>query len=135
MGLEENKALVRRYVQQVINRHDVGALEAHVALDIQLFPPQAGRPPGIAGHRALLQSLFSGFPDLRLDITAIVAEGDQVMFTWTAEATHAGAFAGLAPTHRTLRPLGADYVRIADGKIAELAIYSNLAHLIGLPAA
>ncbi len=135
MGLETNKALVRRYIQQVINRHDVGALDAHVAAGIELFPPQAGRPPGIAGHRALLQSLFTGFPDIRLDITTIVAEGDQVMFTWTAEGTHTGTFAGVAPTHRTLRPFGADYVRVVDGKIAELAIYSNLAHLLGLPAA
>lgn len=135
MGGEQHKALVRRYVEEVINRHDVGALDTFVSPDIRLF--LQGRPaqlPGIAGHRALLGELFSGFPELRLAVVATVAEGDHVMFTWTAEATHAGPFAGLAPTQRTHRPVGADYVRIADGKIVELAIYSNLAHLLGLPA-
>ncbi|MGD9764031.1 MAG: ester cyclase [Candidatus Binatia bacterium] len=135
MGLEENKAVVRRYIEQVVNRHDIGALDALVSPDIKLSPVMPGRAAGIAGHRELLRALFTGFPDIRLDVIAMVAEHDQVLFTWTAELTHTGPFAGLAPTGKSHKPTGADYVRVADGKIAELSIYSNLGHLLGLPAA
>ena len=66
-----------------------------------------------AGFRA-------AFPDVRLEIEALVAEDDVVVARWTMSGTHTGVWGDVAATGRKVRFTGVNFFRIADGKIAEM---------------
>ena len=58
---------------------------------------------GHAGARAFYTELFAAFPDNRFSLTDIVIGPQGVFEAVTLDATHEGAFAGLAPTGRRVR--------------------------------
>jgi predicted ester cyclase len=62
---------------------------------------------------------IAAFPDMRVPIEDVVAEGDKVAVRWALEATHQGAFLGILPTGKRIRMNGISILRPADGKIAE----------------
>jgi hypothetical protein len=83
---EENKALVRRLVNEVINGGDMELLDELCA------PELAPR------MRRLFGSFRSAFPDWREEIVELVAEGDRVAGRFRCYGTHRGEFMGAAPT-------------------------------------
>ncbi len=118
MVIEENKALVRRFVEDVIN----GSRPA--ALDEFLSESYAYHAPGmeIAGSQGLRQvfaMLRSAFPDWREDIEDLIAEGDRVVFRVTGRGTHRGEFQGIPPSGRPVTVSDTDIVRIEEGRLAE----------------
>jgi predicted ester cyclase len=60
------------------------------------------------------------FPDMRLEVEALVADGDLVAARWTISGTHTGAWGDVAPTGRSVRFSGVNFFRIADEQIAEI---------------
>jgi steroid delta-isomerase-like uncharacterized protein len=118
MGVEENKAVVRRY-QEAYNRNDMEALKGLVAQDLishNLIPGLgSGLAGGVAAHRAVLRS----FPDVQTTIEQLVAEGDTVVMRFTTRGTHRGRFGRLEPTGKTFSIDGVSIFRLADGKIVE----------------
>ena len=84
--LEENKALVRRLVDEVINAGDMDLLD-------ELFAPELA-----PRMRRLFGSFRSAFPDWREEIVELVAEGDRVAGRFKCYGTHRGEFLGAAPT-------------------------------------
>ncbi|HEX2092698.1 MAG TPA: ester cyclase, partial [Longimicrobiaceae bacterium] len=63
--------------------------------------------------------LHAGFPDMRLEEEAVVAEGDLVASRWTVSGTHTGPFAGLPPSGNRFSITGMSFYRVVDGKIVE----------------
>jgi predicted ester cyclase len=61
-----------------------------------------------------------GFPDVRITIEQMIAEGDSVAFRFILRGTHLGTFAGSPPTGKEDVLTGSDFIRIADGKMVEL---------------
>jgi steroid delta-isomerase-like uncharacterized protein len=115
---EHNKALMRRAVEEVWNRGNVGALEELVASDFVIHAPQA-EIHGRAGARQYLAMLRAAFPDIHFTIEDQFADGDRVMTRRTARGTHKGAFQGIPPTNKQVRLAGTDIDRFADGKVVE----------------
>jgi len=142
----ENKALIQRLYDQVINQRDVGALpdyfshargggtcqavsaERLVSNPLQpgarLVPPSNARAHGQETGEPELNALvdftshmLSAFPDLLINIDSMVAEGDAVVVHWSARGTHIGDFLGMAPTHRVIPFASTDYFFFEDGKI------------------
>ena len=74
------------------------------------------------------------FPDLRMQIERLIAEGDWVTALWTFRGTHtAGGYAGLPATGTPIEMRGITIWRIVDGKIRdewssfdELGAYSQV---------
>lgn len=116
--LDENKALVRRYYDQVMG--DLAEIESLVASDFvdHHFPPDT--PPGPAGVRQFFQG-FAGtvFSDMRVEIDFLLAEGDRVDCHFVFHARHTGEMAGIAPRGNAIRLPAISTFRIADGKLAE----------------
>jgi steroid delta-isomerase-like uncharacterized protein len=116
--LEENKALVRRYYQQVMG--DLAEIESLVADGFvdHHFPPDT--PPGPAGVRQFFQGFAQKvFSDMRIDIQRMLAEGDLVDCHFVLHARHTGEMAGIAPQGNLIRLPAISTFRIADGKLAE----------------
>lgn len=81
MSTEENKALVRRFYEEVFNHKHMASLDAFVAPTIidHSLPP--GAPGGIESVRQAVTMLLSAFPDLHLTLEDIIVEGDRVAST------------------------------------------------------
>jgi predicted ester cyclase len=119
MSTEENKALIRRVVDEVYNGGNLEAIDRYYAPNWVLHDA----PPNAGGDRealkGVLRTIRGGFPDLRGRIELILADDDLVAYRMTSEGTQTKEYFGTAPTgkHVTLRQLNID--RIRDGKIVE----------------
>ncbi len=98
MPTEENKAIVRREVEELYNPDgDLDAVEEIFAPDYVLHDPslpEEGRGPEAA--RQLATAFRSAFPDLHTTFDEAVAEGDKVAYRWTASGTHEGELMGIS---------------------------------------
>jgi steroid delta-isomerase-like uncharacterized protein len=128
--VENNKALDRRFVDEVLNQHDLDALTELVAEDFVEQNPPPGQGPGREGLRQFLAQMFEAFPDLRWRIEEAVAEGDRVASWSTWEGTHRGTFFGVPPTGRTVAVEAWTIDHFRDGKMAESRIIMDVMGLM-----
>jgi steroid delta-isomerase-like uncharacterized protein len=121
MSPEENKAIVRRYIEEAWNKGNWQVAEEVVAEDAVFHDQvrQGDMPPGREGVRTAMQRFRQGMPDLKMDIHEIVAEGDLVVILWSSTGTHAGDFNGMPPTGRASTLHAISMVRLKDGRIVE----------------
>jgi steroid delta-isomerase-like uncharacterized protein len=120
VSVEENKALVRRYIEEAWNQHNPDAVDAVMASDYLNHAAVAEHQRGIAGAKHVLRWLIAAFPDTRFDIEGIVAEGDMVSIRGTASGTHEGEkLWGIPPTGKRFAVQQAHWLRVADGKLVE----------------
>lgn len=115
-NLEENKALVRRFFA-AIESGDFRLFDEIVAQDYD--DHLAGQSPGREILKQYFTGLHSAFADLKLPISAIVAEGDQVAVLNAVQGTHKGDFAGLKATGRKVDAPAFQLYRIQNGQLAE----------------
>jgi steroid delta-isomerase-like uncharacterized protein len=118
---DADKQVVRRFYEELWDRGNLAAADELVARDYirhDLRPGDA--PPGPAGQKAVAEKFRAAFPDVRLEVEALVGEGDLVVARWTMIGTHSGAWGDIAPTGRQIRFSGVNFFRIVDGKIAEI---------------
>lgn len=120
MSAEENKALVRRFYEEVFNQKKTAAIG-------ELFDPNMvdhalppGLPSGIEGAKQVWRMYLAAFPDLHFTVEDIIAEGDKVVARLTAQGTQQGALMGIPPTGLHVSIRGIDILRIAGGKIVEI---------------
>lgn len=119
MSAEENKAVIGRFEER-LNRGDVaGAVDGFVTDDVIYHDGPPGLSPGIAGYHQLIGGYVAAFPDLRLTILDMIAEGDKVVARFTVGGTHRGDLMGLAPTGKAMEVNGITILRFRDGKVAE----------------
>jgi steroid delta-isomerase-like uncharacterized protein len=121
MAEEENKALLRRAVEEVFSA------QGNVDVADEIFAPDyVGMNPtdpqdvrGPEGAKELANMYRSAFPDVRLIIEEQVAEGDKVVTRWIAYGTHQGEMMGIAPTGNQVRVEGITISHIQEGKIVQ----------------
>ena len=82
-------------------------------------------PPGSPTNRDAViyffnQLLKPSFPDLKVEIHDMIANGDKVTTRKSFHATHKGAFFGVEPTHKPVVMDAIDIIQLRDGK--------NIAH-------
>lgn len=95
--LEKNKALVRRFVDEVQSQHNLAALDELFSPD---FIDHSGmtNPPTLEGSRQFFTMMFAAFPDMRMTVHQQLAEGNKVMTHKTLRGTHQGPFMGIPAT-------------------------------------
>jgi steroid delta-isomerase-like uncharacterized protein len=120
MSTEQNKALARQMMEEVFNQGNLSRVDEFLAPDFverEELPP--GVPPGREGVKQLTAMLHSAFPDFKVTIDDLVAEGDKVVIRQTWTGTHRGEFMGIPPTGRSVSFQVIDMIRIAGGKCVE----------------
>ena len=119
MSAEENKAIARRGYE-AINQNNLDALDEVVAPDITDHDPAPGQAPGLVGVKQWFSSMHTAFPDFRMNVEDMIAEGDKEVARVSLSGTHRGEFMGIDPTGNRVTITGVDILRInADGKIVE----------------
>jgi steroid delta-isomerase-like uncharacterized protein len=128
MSTEENKAVVRRLLQDVWNRGDLDRLVEIVAPQfIRHGPMPEDETRGPQGVGALISAYRATYPDLRVTVEDQIAEGSLVVTRWAASGTHRGELMGIAPTGRQIAVPGVIVDRIGAGKIeVEWAYYDAM---------
>jgi len=116
MSGEENKALARRFYA-VFNSGNSDELDYFVAADYAQH--SVGLPPGLAGLKMFMGMFRAAFPDARLIVEDLLADGDRVIGRWTVTGTQTGALQGIPASGKAVNIGGIDIWRVADGKLAE----------------
>ncbi len=119
MSLEENKAVVRQFVEEVQSHHKLELVD-------QLFDPSyndhasfQGSVPGIEGFKQFFGMMLRAFPDLHATIHDQIAEGDKVVTRKTFKGTHTGDYMGVPPTGKQVEVGVIDIFRVVGGRIVE----------------
>ena len=119
MSVEDNKALLRRYVEEIHNKRNLDALDQFYAVDFVDHNAWPGIPPGIEGMRQTYNIIHSATTDLQVAIDDMVAEEDKIVVRFTATAIHTGEFMGIPATGKAISMMEIRIYRIADGRIVE----------------
>ena len=114
MSVETNKALLRRYYQEVINQGNLSTID-------QLFAPDL-----VESFKQAVTMSRTAFPDLHVTIEDQIAEGDRVVTRWTAKGTHKGLFLGVPPTDKLVTVTAIHIHQVTNGRIVKLWEEINL---------
>ena len=110
---EENKAVVRRFLEELFS--DLDRLGEVWDADLVWHGGSLGEVQGLDAYKGFLKALFTGFPDVRTRVEDIVAQGDRVAVRYTQEGTHTGPLMGIAPTGKTVTWNTTSFFRVAGG--------------------
>jgi len=122
MSNEANKELIRKWVDEVLNRRDVSEQSpAYQLVAVDFVGHFPGQPPieGLEAYRQFGSLYFSAFPDLQIIPEDLIAEGDKVTMRYGWRATHKGELMGIPATGKQVITSGISILRVANGKIAE----------------
>jgi steroid delta-isomerase-like uncharacterized protein len=104
------------------NTHDWAGVASRYTSDAVFVDP-LGRRDGSEGIQAYFEEVSKAFPDLRIETSRLIEEGDSVVSEWTWRATHGGPLAmpdgsEIPATGRTVEAPGVSVFTVQDGKIA-----------------
>ena len=121
MSIEDHKALIRRFYEEVWNKGNLDAADTIFADDYVRHDLRPGNPlPGPAGQKKIAADFRAAFPDLHMTIDVIVAEGAMIAARWTTEGTNTGQWGNIPPTGKRAKFSGVNIFRIANGKVVEI---------------
>lgn len=116
--LDANKAVVRRFIDEVFVAGDPAAVEALIAPDAVFRTYPFGHDPR-AGMLAAIERVRAGLSDVAFTVHELVAEGDLVAVRLTTAASQTGPFMGLPPSGRRYEIEELHLFRVRDGKVVE----------------
>jgi steroid delta-isomerase-like uncharacterized protein len=114
---EGNKAVIRRFFEE-LGRGNFDVLDELVAEDYGQHSI-LGVPSGREGVRTFFQRFATAFPDLRIDVREIVAEGDRVFLRAVTSGTWKGEWDGRPPNGRRFEISEFDEFRMKEGMAVE----------------
>ncbi len=119
-NLEENKAIVQRYVDEIQNKHNLDAIEDIFSSDfIDHMDSFGGLFQGLEGLKRGYSQLLTAFPDLQVTVQKLIAEDDKVVVYKTGTGTHCEEYNGIPATGKKIEFTNVYIFRIKDKKIAE----------------
>jgi steroid delta-isomerase-like uncharacterized protein len=118
MTLEANKAIARRFIEDVWNGGDLAVAEELLAPALVNHDPD-GRTTDRAGFLAFIRQTRKAMPDIRFTIDDMIAEGDRVATRVTITAKPDGDGETSPPTGQPVTWTGIGIIRVGDGKIVE----------------
>ena len=119
MSAEENKAIYRRYVEEVSNEGNLDLVDEIFARYVSHQPDGHTEERGPEDVKRFIGEFHQAFPDFHCTIEDQIAEGDKVATRWTIRGTHQGEFRGIAPTGKQITVTGIGIFRFSEGKVVE----------------
>lgn len=140
-SLEANKAVVQSFFDQVVNKRDMGALADLFAPDSRgtleaggstafeaVAQPSAAATAAMSAPSAqaihtITEQALEAFPNMRVQIDLMVAEGDTVVVRWTETSNH---FTGVSGSGQHVPMSSIDFFTVQNGKITSLVSRPDL---------
>jgi len=118
-----------------IERRDAAGLAAHYTAEAIIVSPMFATLQGRPAIEASFRSLFTAFPDWKMQTDALMIDPPQAALFVTAQATHEAEFFGIPATHKRFEVQIARYMTFADGLIAhERRVYDFTGLLVQIGA-
>ena len=117
---EQNKALSRRFYEEVFNKKNLDVIDELCASDVVDHTAMPGQAPGARGLKDVFASFLKAFPDFHITVEEMIAERDIVVARFTVEGTHRGEFMGAVPTGKPVTFHGIDMIRVKNGQATEV---------------
>lgn len=140
-ALDQNKRLYLRLAEEVLTNKNLALADELIAPDFREHVGGEVRRVGVEGFKAARSRRNAAFPDWKVTVNDIIAEGDKVVARATGQGTHLGEYMGIPPTGRRIEVSWIAIYRIADGKLAEhwqqideLGLRRQLGVVLTLPA-
>jgi predicted ester cyclase len=132
MSVDDNKDLVRRYVEAIDANHtsDWSVLDEYLTEDFVSHSPAL---PGVSSDREGMKQtaeIFRVATPGTHEIALQVAEGDLVVSHIWGRGVHEGELLGIAATGKSVETEGIAIHRIRDGQIVEHWAVSDLARVL-----
>ena len=116
------KQLSRRWFEEVWNRRRAEVIEQMLAHDVIAHglgeSPDSG-PAGVSQFIAFWEKFCGAFPDIRIDVEDVIAEGDRSAVRLSFGGTHDGHHLGIQPSGKSVRATALCMMRWRDGQIVE----------------
>jgi hypothetical protein len=122
----DNKSIIRRFIEQGLNKLDAALIDEVYSAEYVGHDPDRPTPRTIAdlkqGFGGLLGKIFA---NPHYSIEHLVAEDDLVVWRWTFHAIHQGEILGIPPTGKELEFGGVNIFRFENGKVVEDWVYRD----------
>ncbi len=115
----ENKALARRFIEELFNQKNLTIIDELCVPDVVIHSA-IGTIQGLEPYKQALPLSFTAFPDLQVMIEDQFAEGDRSVLRYAERGTHKGDLMGIPATDKQFHSTGIMIIRhAADGKVVE----------------
>src|SRR5713101_6031846 len=114
-----NKRVLRRLFDEVINGRNFAVIDELFAPDYVNHGPFPAETPDLPSLKRFFAANPKAFPDLRVELKEVIAEGDLVAYRAVVRGTHRGEFAGMKPTGRSVNVVEINISRFREGKMVE----------------
>ncbi|MCA1717104.1 MAG: ester cyclase [Actinobacteria bacterium] len=119
MSIEENKAVVRRFFEELLSTHNLAVADEILSPGFRFYFAGSPDPMDLERYKEFLVARRATFPDRRFFVEDMIAEGDKVSARFTMRGTHKGEFRSIAPSGTEVTMTGIDMIRLAEGKMVE----------------
>jgi steroid delta-isomerase-like uncharacterized protein len=117
---EQNKAVAIRWSQELWGQGNLAVADEIIAPDYVRHDPGDPFPAhGPEDVKRIVTMLRSMFPDFRITLDSVIADGDMVVSRYTTTATDTVGYMGMPPTGKSIRTPAMQMFRFAEGKIVE----------------
>ena len=128
MSTEKNKAIIRRFYEEVVNTGNVDLIENFLTLEYTEIHDGKRLAIGIEVAKEHSLGVRQTYPDLHITIEQQIAEGEWVASCITARGTYKGVWLGIKPTGKDVVFTGVNIDRVVHGRIME---HGGAANMLG----
>ena len=114
-----NKEVTRRFSAEVGGAGNAALADELIAPALVEHTPFPSATPGLEGHKQVLATFRSAFPDLKVTVDDVIGEGDMTFLLWHGDGTHTGEMMGIPATGKKVHVTGMDILKLENGKIKE----------------
>jgi len=128
---EKNKNLVRRWFEEVWDKGRLSAIPEMFAPSGRAhgFPDPDSDINSAAEFAEHCKAFREAFPDVRISVDDLIADGDKVAVRWTATMTHTGDGLGFPATSKKVLVSGSSFLICGNGQILEGWNYMDLTRM------
>jgi len=119
MPTEENKASLRREIEECWHKGNLMAVDEIYAASFINHSPSPGTTPDREGIKEFIKDMRNAFPDIKLTIEDLIGENDKVVERVTITGTNKGEAMNFAPTGRQVTFPVITINRFSGDKIVE----------------
>ena len=129
MSTDQNKAIIRKMFEDVMNNRNFSALNELIAPEFVNHGMPVNKP-GPDGFKEILTLFLDAFPDMKISIEQLLAEGDMVATRGSWTGTNKGSFMGMPASGKEAKVTYQDMWKIENGKCVENWVDMDIAGLM-----
>jgi steroid delta-isomerase-like uncharacterized protein len=119
MSMKENKAIVRRFFEELLSADNFAVADEILSPDFRFYFAGNPTPMNLESYENFLVARRAALPDRRFVVEDMIAEGEKVSARFTMRGTHKGELQGIPPSGREVTVSGIDMICLSEGKMVE----------------